>query len=59
MRIFLSCWIRRRRVTEGGMVKLNHETPHAQYVIPSALTFGLITLLFDRLRERIERTCTR
>lgn len=58
MRGFLSCWIR-RRVTEGGMVKLDHDTRHARDVVLSAFTFGLIIPLIDRLRERIERVCSR
>jgi hypothetical protein len=58
MRAFLSCWIR-RRVTEGGMVKLDLDTRHARDVVPSAFTFGLIIPLIDRLRERIERAWSR
>lgn len=41
------------------MVKLDHDTRHARDVVQSALTFGLIIPLIDRLRERIERVCSR
>jgi hypothetical protein len=58
MRVFLSCWIR-RRMTEGGEVKLDHGTRHAGDVVPSALTFSLTMPLIDKLRERIERACSR
>lgn len=51
-------WIR-RRVTEGGIVKLDLDTRHARDVVPSAFTFGLIIPLIDRLRERIERAWSR
>jgi hypothetical protein len=41
MTVFLSSWIR-TRVTEGEMIKLDHDTRHARDVVPCALTFGLI-----------------
>jgi hypothetical protein len=41
------------------MVKLDHDTRYARDVVPSALTFSLIIPSIDRLRERIERACSR
>jgi len=40
------------------MVQLDHDTRHARDVVPSAFTPGLI-IPIDRVRERIERACSR